>query len=347
MKYYKFKNITLSVLFLLSSYILNKRKSIPKLSIFLPIFNMQYFLKTALNSVLKQTLKDIEIIAINDNSNDKSYEILKEYAFLDKRIKIINNTKNRGLLYSRAIGILHSSGEYLLNLDPDDQFNDFDNLRYLYFKAKRTNVDIVAYPFLRRSTNKIYLPCDELDVIIKQPKLFENYLRLKETMANSVIWNKLIKREIYLKAFKIYKDYIYNKKWNYHEDDIWNLLIHKFSSSKICIKKLIYKYNNNINKRSIMNNRGLLIEYINYVYRFEMTRKFLNDHVYLNHITYECESLIKAINDSEIFISHIQKNGYLKNITIYNSQICLKFYNISKKYKNIIFNLFNITQLDN
>ena len=106
---------------------------------------MQDYLRNAINSIQKQTLKDIEIVAVNDYSTDNSYNILKELALKDKRIKIINNTKNFGLLYSRAMGILHSSGEYLINLDPDDEFNDSDNLEYLYNITLRNKVDIVTF----------------------------------------------------------------------------------------------------------------------------------------------------------------------------------------------------------
>ena len=240
------------------------------------------------------------------------------------------------------MGIIHSSGEYLINLDPDDHYNDFDDLRYLYRKAKRTNVDIVTFPFLRRSNMKIYNPCSEIDKIIKQPKLFEPLLEINLTFPNLVIWNKLIKREIYLKAYKLYKDYIYYKKWNYYEDNIWSLLVNKLASSKMCVKKLIYRYKDNINKKSIMNIRGLLIEYTNIIYRFEMVRKFLNENIYFEHISYECESLIKIVNDSEIFRGYIQMNNYLKNLTYHNVNICLKYYNISKEYKNIVFNYFNL-----
>ena len=132
---------------------------------------------------------------------------------------------------------------------------------------------------------------------------------------NILIWNKLIKKEIFLKAYKIFENYIYYKKWNYYEDNIWSLLVNKLASSKMCVKKLIYRYNDNINKKSIMNIRGLLIEYTNIIYRFEMVRKFLNENIYFQHISYECESLIKIVNDSEIFRGYIQINNYLKNLT--------------------------------
>ena len=91
----------------------------------------------------------------------------------DPRIRVINNKKNRGSLYSRAIGILNSKGEYLLSLDPDDKYQGSNNLRYLYNKAKNLNVDVVNFIVL-------YLPnriksekfCN-FNQIVKQPELFE------------------------------------------------------------------------------------------------------------------------------------------------------------------------------
>lgn len=78
----------------------------PKISIFLPIYNKAKFLNKSIGSLQKQTLRNIEIIPVNDCSEDNSLEILKKMAKRDSRIKVINNDRNRGLLYSRAMGIL-------------------------------------------------------------------------------------------------------------------------------------------------------------------------------------------------------------------------------------------------
>ena len=91
---------------------------------------------------------DVEIIAVNNCSNDNTLNILKQISKNDDRIKIINNEKNYGLLYSRAMGILNSTGEYLLNLDADDQINGKNHLEYLYNKVQKLKVDIVAFNIL-------------------------------------------------------------------------------------------------------------------------------------------------------------------------------------------------------
>ena len=72
----------------------------------------------------------------------------------DSRIKIVNNDKNRGLLYSRAMGILNSSGEYLMNLDPDDEIKGVDSLEYLYKLSKNLNLDIISFNALDKTIAK-------------------------------------------------------------------------------------------------------------------------------------------------------------------------------------------------
>jgi cellulose synthase/poly-beta-1,6-N-acetylglucosamine synthase-like glycosyltransferase len=87
-----------------------KTSNIAKVSVFLPIYNKEKFLFRSINSIQSQSLKNIEIIAVNDGSTDNSLKILRKLSKKDKRIKLINNDRNHGLLYSRAMGIINSSG---------------------------------------------------------------------------------------------------------------------------------------------------------------------------------------------------------------------------------------------
>ena len=115
-------------------------------------------------------------------------------------------------------------------------------------------------------------------MIIQQPRLINSFFIYVDNHFNDkLIWNKLIKKEIFLKAYKVFENYIYYKKWNYYEDNIWSLLVHKISNTKICVDKLIYIYNNNLNKGSLMKNRANFIEFTNKIYLFEMKRKILNN----------------------------------------------------------------------
>jgi glycosyltransferase involved in cell wall biosynthesis len=164
-----------------------------KISIFLPIYNKEEYINRSIKSIQKQTLKEIEIIAVNDFSKDGTINKLTNLMKKDARIKIVNNSRNRGLLYSRAMGILNSSGEYLMNLDPDDELASQDSLEYLYNKAKKTNVDILSFFMLQnQQNNKHIIKCHTKHKIEKQPEIFESIFNNKNILEDYLITNKLL-----------------------------------------------------------------------------------------------------------------------------------------------------------
>lgn len=105
------------------------------ISIIVPIYNAQEYLSTCLDSILGQTLKDIEVICIDDGSIDDSLEVLKKYREKDSRITILHQ-ENKGSAEARNIGISVSKGEYICFMDADDYYPDEDVLRCLYTTAK-------------------------------------------------------------------------------------------------------------------------------------------------------------------------------------------------------------------
>jgi len=96
------------------------KKPNPKVSIVLPVYNAEKFLDECMNSILNQSFTDFEFIIINDESKDKSFEILKKYAKKDKRIILLNNKKNMGCVNTRNRGLKMAKGEYVAVMDPDD-----------------------------------------------------------------------------------------------------------------------------------------------------------------------------------------------------------------------------------
>ena len=126
------------ILFLFLSKYINSNNE-PKISVIIPIYNMEKYLKECLNSVINQTLKDIEIICVNDGSIDNSLTILKEYEKKDKRIKIINQ-KNSGVAIARNRAIDISKGEFIAFLDSDDKIINNASLENLYYTAVNNNV---------------------------------------------------------------------------------------------------------------------------------------------------------------------------------------------------------------
>ena len=194
----------------------------------MPIYNQEKYINKCIKSIQLQTLKDIEIIAVNDNSSDLTLNKLIKLSNNDNRIKIVNNDKNHGLLYSRAMGILNSSGEYIMNLDPDDELADNDCLEYLYNITRINHVDIITFMALNKKKNKTINKCrNKISKVEVQPKLFYSIFDRNNLITDYWIWNKLIKREIFLKAYQMFKDEIYNGKWNYFEDNIWSIYFSK------------------------------------------------------------------------------------------------------------------------
>lgn len=130
----------------------------PKVSVIIPVYNTEKFLRKCLDSVCNQTLQDIEIICINDCSTDGSLEILREYAGKDNRIKLIELFENGGAAKARNIGIDIAHGEYIGFVDSDD-FVDLDFYEKLYNKAVETGADAVKGKLYLYdiNTNKVYL----------------------------------------------------------------------------------------------------------------------------------------------------------------------------------------------
>ena len=132
MKNKKIKNILIliNVLFhlnlqnLIEIFILqpNLIRHKPKISVIMPIYNGGKYLYYSLKSILNQTMKDIEIILIDDNSKDNSTQIIRKLMKKDKRIKLIENKENRRILFSKSFGVLNSKGKYILQIDQDDRF---------------------------------------------------------------------------------------------------------------------------------------------------------------------------------------------------------------------------------
>ena len=119
-----------------------ERKNI-EISVIVPVYNSEKYLKQCLDSIVGQTFKDIEIICVNDGSTDSSSQILAEYASKDDRFVIINQ-ENGGAGKARNTGLDASRGKYLSFLDSDDFFES-TMLEKAYKKIEQDNSDFVVY----------------------------------------------------------------------------------------------------------------------------------------------------------------------------------------------------------
>lgn len=215
-----------------------------KISIIVPIYNVEKYLSQCLNSIINQTLKDIEIICVDDCSNDNSAKILDEYSNKDSRIKVYKNDKNMGQGFSRNLGIKKATGDYIGFIDSDDEI-PLDYFEYLYDRATKNNADIASARVLYVSKNGI-----------------QNGDWLKEGEINGAILTKLND-----KIDRVYKNcstgawkHIYNRNFiinnnieflsgYYHEDQFFNVkafyYANKIVTEEYCSPCYLYKVNEN------------------------------------------------------------------------------------------------------
>lgn len=113
-----------------------------KVTVVVCVYDTEPYLRKCLESIVNQTLKEIEIIIVNDGSRDKSIDIIREFADRDRRI-VVFDTENRGVSHARNLGLLNAAGEYIIFVDSDDYLH-FDMLRQMYEEVKATGSDVAV-----------------------------------------------------------------------------------------------------------------------------------------------------------------------------------------------------------
>jgi len=172
----------------------------PKISIIVPVYKVEKYLRRSMDSLVKQTLDGVEIICINDGSPDNCLSILKEYQekYKDKNIVIIDK-KNEGVWKGRYDGIKKATGEYIAFVDSDDYIT-LDYAEKLYTAAKKNNSDIVVSGFYRVDVETEHVYSTEMTGFSKRTINMDENPEDVLTI-NAALWNKLYKSEV-LKKLK-------------------------------------------------------------------------------------------------------------------------------------------------
>ena len=219
----------------------------PKISVIITVYNGEAYLKTALLSVQNQDFKDIEIIMIDDCSQDNSVHLIRELMNKDHRIILWKNKKNRGMLYTKTKGILLAKGKYILLLDEDDIYGQRDMFSTLYDEAEKNNLDIINFRWLGSSPklkNIVYEKRREEFPIIFQPELGQ--LTFQHTSSGHIIQKGgllttlFIKRNILFKIIKEIDEKYLNEKINSHDDLMLHFLLTRNAFNYKKIDRLFY-----------------------------------------------------------------------------------------------------------
>ncbi len=198
--------------------------SVPFFSIIIPVYNVEKYIKECIQSCLKQTFKNFEIIIVDDFGNDKSMEIIK--SFRDSRIKIFYNKVNMGTLQSRIFGLYKATGRFILFLDGDDMF--FLNILHSLFQIliQFPNIHILSF---RSKTNKIIKSIEKMPIGQYNATDLNNYF----------LWGKCFNSALIKKALQAITT---KEKISNGEDVYLNLIFLSMCQSYMGIKTFGYFY---------------------------------------------------------------------------------------------------------
>lgn len=212
-------------------------------SVIVPVYNTKKYLHKCLDSLINQTLKDIEIICINDGSTDNSLKILNDYAQKDNRIKVLSQ-ENKKQGAARNAGLEIATGEYIGYVDSDD-WVDSDFYEKLYNAAKKHNFDIALGTNIRVKKN-----ANKKRLHIKEEK---EYTTLQEKLDVNVQWkNPCPTNKIYKKSLLVEN----NIKWPegvFCEDRIYTLKAVYYANGIVTVPNVNYYYYKN--PSSTVNNK--------------------------------------------------------------------------------------------
>jgi glycosyltransferase involved in cell wall biosynthesis len=256
----------------------------PKVSFIASVYNKKNYLKSFIFSIQNQNLKDFELIFVDDCSIDKSIEIIKKFRKSDKRIKLIENKKNMGSLYSRYEGFRHSKGEFIIFFDSDDIVLKNGILK-AYNHIKKNNLDIVQFNSVLEKNNTPFVINKRYykyyNIIINQPILsyifyYDEYNN-EGNEYNTALWDKIIKREVVFNAFKYIGKQFLNEKISIENDVIILFSLFKMSKSFQYIDEFGYYYFFT-NADSITNTRYIPIKSNQIIHSIFTNVKFLYEN---------------------------------------------------------------------
>ena len=295
-----------------------------KVSIILPIYNVAPYLEEALDSILNQTLKEIEIIAVNDGSTDNSEEIIKNYQQKDSRI-IYFSQENKGQSVARNVALQHATGEYIYMMDSDDVLSSPDVLLTCYEYAEKNHADFIFFDREHITEDKVNFPVSMHSTkYVEENRKYDGEsllnLMLDTISYNCVVWLLFIRHD-HLKqlALKFYPGII-------HEDELFTTILMLRSSSIYCLKQSFVKHrvwsSSTVGKRFARRNMDCYLTVADELLRFSqkpIIHKFLR--YTLSKVFYTGHLI--SYKDKPAVFWRAMKSGYFKYIGLIS---ILKFF---------------------
>ena len=209
-----------------------------KVSIIIPVYNAETYLRESIESILAQTYSDWELILLNDCSTDQSGKICEEYAKKDKRIRLLTNETNQGPGFTRNFGIDNSTGEWIYFLDADDSISN-DTLSIAVKKAYKSKSDLCVWGYTQYYQNKSGQTERKVECnvpVISSDNIGDIALKLDEAKLFAYVWNKLYRTSV------IRDNGIHFTEQQYGEDFLFNISVFNKIDSVCYVNKSLYLY---------------------------------------------------------------------------------------------------------
>lgn len=318
-----------------------KKNESPKISIISTIYKKEKFILRLIKSIQNQNFTEIEIIIIDDGSEDSTVNIIKNLQKEDGRILLIKHKKNKGTLISRNEGILFSKGKYLIIPDGDDILSK-DIINQCFLIAEQYNYDLIRFNTYLGNKNIFmyniikYLINKEIYQLKLSSYIF--YGKGHVDIIDPMISNKFIKRIIIIKALNLIDKFYLNQKMIFYEDTLINFMLYKTANSFYHLKYLGYYYISNPNsstcgyKKNIENINKVLYSFflfLNFIFNYTKNNKYEKDMA---------NSIIEK--EKEVILTNNNIKKINKNFNLYENVISL--YNENKYILLPIKERFNI-----
>ena len=208
-----------------------------KVSVILPIYNVAPYLEETFDSLLNQTLKDIEIIAVNDGSTDHSEDIIRKYQEQDSRI-ISFSQENQGQSVARNLALQHANGKYIYMMDSDDILDNPDALHICYEYAEKNMADFIFFDgesFSEKGSDRLYSWNTKRTHLVEENKAYNGEyllnLMLDTSKHNCVVWLLFINSSFLQRiGLRFHPGII-------HEDELFTTILTLRSNAIYCLKQ--------------------------------------------------------------------------------------------------------------
>lgn len=276
------------------------------ISVVVPIYNVEKYLRKCIESIINQTYENLEIILVDDGSTDNSSVICDEYAQVDNRIKVIHKD-NGGLVSARKAGLKIAEGEFISNIDGDDwiELNMYEELlkNILETGAEIVNSGVI-YTYVNGEVYEANFETQVIENPKSNSKIWRGFLyHYDELFLNSYLWSKLFRRKFFVECYEKLSD-----EANYGEDRIviteCLLRCKKISFLKKCFYHYIYKREGAYTAKK--GSKGILWAVRMYAEIFKLFEEYQVDDEIKKYLDAAIVTrTLMAINDSKIYPNNI------------------------------------------